>query len=145
MKSLTQPANLNVSQYGYSWLRHLTGPPPLFQCEHYRFINQSCFQLSLWDIIVHASEVEFTAQTLSLSYFNGDSIRWHCNYKIRVLSEQNDSLETPKATWRWHVGLTGWFSVTIGVGFHFLTKEKEKYADKSSFIVNSAVLMLIYT
>ena len=36
---------------------------------------------------------EFSAQTLSLSYFNGDSVRF-CGYKIRILLEQSDSLET---------------------------------------------------
>ena len=41
----------------------------------------------------HVSSAEFTAQTLSLSYFNGDSVRRGCGHNIRILLEQSDSLE----------------------------------------------------
>ena len=39
---------------------------------------------------IHCTDAEFTAQTLSLSYFNGDSVRGSCGYKIRILSKQSD-------------------------------------------------------
>ena len=42
------------------------------------------------------SPAELTAQTPSLSYINGDSVRF-CGYKIKILLEQSDSLETLSA------------------------------------------------
>jgi len=52
------------------------------------------FQLSLLEIIIHyVSKAKFTAQSLSLSDGNYDIVRWRCGYKIRILLDQNNSLE----------------------------------------------------
>jgi len=64
-------------------------------------------QLSLWEIVVHVSTAEFTAQTLYFAYLNGDFVRWCCSYKTRISLKDSNSLEMIRATARWHVFLNG--------------------------------------
>jgi len=75
----------NLFSYYTSWIT-----PPQFQPDWFiHSVRWGCENT----FMVPVGPAEFSAQTLSLSYFNGGSVRWGRGYKIRILSEQSDSLE----------------------------------------------------
>ena len=110
-----------------------------------RFSTFRAFKLFLWEIIVHVSTSKFTAQTLSLSYLNGDFVRWCGSYEIRILLEQSYSQKCFK---RFNLTFSLnrlVFSHMISNMFRYLTKETEKYENESNFIGNLDRLLFIYT
>ena len=104
--------------YNYRLTWAVIGPPFLTQCTcktgEIELLTElcpmpQCFGLSLWEIMINVSIAEFSAQALSLSYFNTDFARWCCSY----------------VTTSWHIVLMGCISVTISDLFILLRKKKE--------------------
>ena len=70
---------------------------------------------------------KFTAQMLSLSYLNGDFVRWCCGYNISNLFEQRSR----------NVILKDWFSIRLVVW--------QKKLNESDLIQNSVVSLYTHT
>ena len=67
-----------------SWLKYAQHREVL-DCLRKRRSHSAASNL-LWEIILHVSIAEFTAQMLSSGYLNDCFVRWGCSYKIRIFS-----------------------------------------------------------
>ena len=85
-------------------------------------------------IIKHKIIAEFTAQTLSLSYLNGDFGRWCCGYKIRLSGRQSGDAFSDHVLTRSLNRLI--FSYFFPDTFNCLTKETAKYENESCLTGN---------